>query len=119
MPRVEISVSTTSRAGLNSAAMMVAANHTDGMLVDNSGQKNVIYIKNASGVSINATFITTTVIDGIALPDLVIAIAAGAERMIGPFNNRFYGSGTLTKDIYIDFSASADVTVGAFTLGSV
>lgn len=118
MPRTEITVNTTSRTGLDSSAMMAAADSANGMYMDNNGQKNIVYVKNGSGVSIDVTFITTTVIDGISLPDLVITIAAGAERMVGPFSNTYYGSGTGSQ-VYIDFSASASVTVAGLQIGNI
>lgn len=119
MARTSLTINETTRLsdGLDSSAAMVAADMANGMDVVNSTQNIMIYIKNGGGGSIDVTFTTITTIDELELPDLVVTIPAGEERMVGAFSNSTYGSGTGTT-LYIDFSSDTSVTIGAFKVGS-
>lgn len=46
--------------------------------------KTFLHVKNGSGASINVTLTPTGTYDGLALGALVIAVPAGADRMIKP-----------------------------------
>lgn len=43
-----------------------------------------IHVKNGSGGSITVTIVTPGTVSGQAVADVAVAIAAGAEKMIGP-----------------------------------
>lgn len=119
MARVELTINSTSRDGLNSGTAMVAADSINGMYLQNSQQNAIVRVLNSSGVSINVTFGTNYTVDSVVLPDKIIAIPAGEERMFGPFRNATYGNNTTRNELWIDFSASASVTIGAFKLGDL
>ncbi len=76
-----------------------------------------LQVKNASAGSITVTIVTPkTTSYGSEIADNVIAVAAGSERLIGPFPYEHYanvvgGLGDIT------YSAVTSLTVGAFALG--
>lgn len=73
----------------------------------NTGNE-LIYIKNASGVSINLT-LDAQAVAGLPITDPVIAVAAGAEKIVGPFDPRYFtdASGFLN----LSYSAVTSVTI--------
>ncbi len=70
----------------------------------------IFEVVNGSGVSINVTFPTPGTVDSGALPDKVVAVAAGARKL---FN--FANALSLYKQsdglLYVDFSAVTSITV--------
>lgn len=67
-----------------------------------------LHVKNASGGSLNVTVAATKVpADSLAVGNLVVAVGAGAEKMIGPF----------PPDIFFatDGSGLADITYSGVT----
>jgi hypothetical protein len=73
----------------------------------------MLYAKNASGGSINVTVQTPGTADGLSLPDKVVAIGAGAEKVIGDLPEIYkQADGT----VLVDFSAVTSVTVALFDL---
>lgn len=74
-----------------------------------------LYVKNASGGSINATIGTPGTVDGLAVADLVVAVGAGVNKMLGPFPAGIYNqAGGL---VYVDWSAGASVTAAVLRMG--
>lgn len=73
-----------------------------------------IYVKNGSAASINATVRAGTGIAG-ASGALVVAVAAGAERIIGPLESARFRDGSVDR-IRLDISAVTSVTVGVIQL---
>jgi len=78
---------TASRAGVSVAGASVAASDT----FTNTGAE-VAIIFNGSGSPITATFTTSATLDGLAVADLAVAVAAGARTAVGPFPRYAYGS---------------------------
>jgi len=73
----------------------------------------ILHVKNGGGGSINVTVQTYKTVEGRAIADDVIAVAAGAEKMI---NLKSYDLliRTVAPDTgyaYVDFSAVTSVTV--------
>jgi hypothetical protein len=58
-----------------------------------------LLIKNASGSSITATIATPYAPLGLALADLVITVAAGAENAVGPFAPPYWANSAGQADI--------------------
>jgi hypothetical protein len=73
----------------------------------NSG-RCLLLVTNGSGAPINVTIDSQLVVDGNAVPDKVIAVAAGATRAIGPLDPSIYNDGN--GDVSVAFSAQASVT---------
>ena len=88
-----------------SQAATAQASHADGHMFDNtSGDVNVI-LENGTGSSANVTFVTTKTVDGLAVADKVVAVAAGASVLVGRFAAGTYNqqSGADEDKVYVDF----------------
>jgi hypothetical protein len=72
-----------------------------------------LYVKNGSGGSINVTIPTQVTVDNLAVADQVVAVGAGANKLIGPFPPSLYNVGGKAQ---VDWSAGTDVTVAVLRL---
>lgn len=74
--------------------------------------KDLLIVKNGSGSSINVTINRYGTFDGDTVADRVVAVAAGAEKVIGPFDMGIYNapSGGLEGNAIFAFSAGTSVT---------
>lgn len=69
---------------------------------------SVLVVNNGSGGSINVTIVShATPEAGESVSDLVVAVGAGAQKMIGPFPQQFEDENGL---VTANFSATATVT---------
>lgn len=110
MSRSALATQSIAPAGLIPAYTTAnAAGHS----IRNRGNQ-FLHVKNGSGSSINVTLVTPVEVGGRAVDDDVIAVAAGAEKMIGPFDESIYNNPDGT--VNVNFSAVATVTVAAFNL---
>jgi hypothetical protein len=89
-----------------------AATATDGHKFANDGN-TFLHVKNGGGSSINVTIQTPGTVDGLTVSDLVVAVAAGAEKMIGPFPPGIYNQ---SGEVYVDWSAVTSVTMAAIKM---
>jgi hypothetical protein len=82
-----------------------------------NNEKTYLEVINSSGSSLTVTITGVGYCDQGYLHDQEITLAAGVTRKIGIFErNRFnQNSGTYIGSVKINFSASADITYGAFT----
>lgn len=88
-----------------------AAANVDGNSVANTGDQ-FVHVKNGSASSVTVTIPTPAKVQGVDVADITVAVAAGAEAMIGPFPaGLFNQSGGV---VYINYSAVTSVTVAAF-----
>lgn len=76
------------------------------------GDRTFLHVKNGGGSSINVTVVTPGSAYGQAIADVVVAIAAGAEKMIGPFG----AAGFQGADALVSVTYSAVTTVTAAVL---
>lgn len=83
----------------------------NGDVVD-AGAHTYLVVDNASGGSISVTVTTTAMQDGLAVSNLVVAVAAATRRLIGPLHARTFGQvgGADAGRVYVDYSAVASVT---------
>lgn len=107
MARVQVATQKIVGPGL---APALTAPTVDGDSIE-SGQVAVM-VTNASGAPINVTAQTPATQDGLAIAEQIVAVAAGATKLIGPFPRSTYGqpSGADRGRVYIDYSAQASVT---------
>lgn len=95
-----------------------AVNSEDTVKV-NSAQRNFLHVKNGSGGSINVTITavkTSARVQGVGVvtvDDLVVAVPAGEERMIGPFTEAYMDT---DGEVTIGYSSTTSVTAGVFSL---
>lgn len=74
-----------------------------------------LHVKNAGVGSTNVTIGTPGTVDGLAVADLVVAVGAGVEKMIGPFPAGIYNqAGGL---VYVDWSVGTSVTAAVLRMG--
>ncbi len=107
MARTALTVNDVVRSGL---AWAPSAANVDGHSILNNGHV-VLYVKNGGGAGINVTIQTPGTVDGNAISDLVVAVAAAGEKILGPFPPDIYNQST--GDLYVDFSGVTTVTVFA------
>lgn len=69
----------------------------------------ILRVENGSGVSINVTITSPASVQGLAVEDPVIAVAAGAAKFIGPFPPSLFNDST--GKVAVDYSAATSVTV--------
>ena len=76
--------------------------------------KTFIHVKNGGGSSDTVTIVSQNSEDGLAVADRTVAVANGAEKMIGPFLPHVYNDG----DGLVNFSHSfiTSVTQAALSL---
>jgi hypothetical protein len=70
--------------------------------------RTIVLVKNDSVASINATLKSRLSVDGNVVPDKVIAVAAGTEKVIGPFPPGIYND----ADGLVQIDISVITTVG-------
>lgn len=112
----DIPLQTITTAGVTPT--MGAAAAEDTVQVD-AGERVFILVENGGGSSINVTIpavMETTVVPGVGavdVPDIVVAVAAGAMRAIGPIPLGYVGT---NRRAAVNYSATADVTRSALRL---
>lgn len=102
-----LTVATVTRAGLDVVGVAADAAGDEWA---NTGQE-FVEIKNGSAGSINATLDIKPNIDGAAVTDPVVAIAAGVTKIIGPFPPGLYNDAN--NRAKVTCSAVASVTIRA------
>jgi hypothetical protein len=87
---------------------------------DDGKQRTFLHVKNGSGASVNVTIskgaLSSRVVPGIgsvAIADKVVAVAAGADEMIGPFTDAYRDA---TGNVNVAYSATTTVTAAAIQL---
>jgi hypothetical protein len=115
MARETLSVQKVAQAGVQPSYVSAVA---DGHKFSNDGNVN-LHIKNGSGVSVTVTVVTPIQVGNLAVSDLEIAIPAGEERMIRAHPAKHFNQPTGDDKgyVYVNYSATSSVTVGAFRFG--
>lgn len=112
MARTELTAQTITTAGITPSPVVGTA---DGHWFDNpaSSARNgtrFVRVSNTGGVSRNITFQTGATVEGINIEEVIVAIPAGAVRLIGPFSPRVFNrpaGGTDPDTVYVDYDAAA------------
>lgn len=68
-----------------------------------------LIVKNGSGSSVTVTVVTPGTKSGLAIADQTVAVAAGAETIIGPFGSDF--ADTTDGRAHVSYSSVTTVTV--------
>ncbi len=98
------------RAGLTPA--FVAANAGgDKFIPDDDVYVEII---NGGGGSITATFVTPGDVDGEAVADRAVAVAASGRKKIGPFPKNIFGNNADGGKCAITYSGVSSVNIGVF-----
>lgn len=91
-----------------------AVTSNDHLLPDPNG---FLWVKNASGGSINVTLSIGGATFGQNHPDAVVAVPAGQERLFGPLLENLIGADTFGV-VAVAFSATASITAAGVRLGA-
>lgn len=88
-----------------------AAANTDTIPADG---RTVLWVVNGSVGSINVTIVSPQTVSGLAVDDVVVAVGAGAQKLIGPFPRATFGD--VNGEAGIDYSATATITRAALQI---
>lgn len=103
MPRTAITAQRIDVAGTTPATEPA---NVDGNSVA-FGATRTLVVKNGSAAAINATVVTARTVEGLAVPNRVIAVAAGTDKFIRLSTISVQTTGL----VHVDYSAVATVTV--------
>lgn len=114
MAMTQLTVQDIVKTGLSDPTFSAA--NADGHAIANEGDA-FIYVKNASGGSIDVTVETPAKVQGVDLEEIVVAVGAGAEEAIrlpspgiaNQVSGALYGT-------FVTFSAVTSLTIAAMRL---
>lgn len=114
----------TGRTG-TTAVTLEAADATNFNYFENTG-KEVVLIQNDDVAQQTVTFATPGTLDGSALPDLTITVAAGALAVVGPFPRSLYNTDytddeeppATHEDVVLVNASDADVKLAVIRVGA-
>lgn len=111
MARQDLQIQNLGFAGTDITTGQITPVLADGVMYPN--QEDLIFrCLNGSGASINVTFQTPYTRDGLALADLVVAVPAGATKLVALHAGEIYSQAD--GKAYVDFSAVTTVSVNVF-----
>ena len=80
-------------------------------------EKTYLHVKNGGVGSITVTIVTPLeAAPNIAMADIAVTVANGAEKVIGPFGAALFQNATGLADV--TYSGVTSVTVGVFRIGT-
>lgn len=100
------------RAGFTEA-MESAAGGGDEFLNDGS---QFLRIANGDASPMDVTIVSQSTVDGLAVADRVVTVAAGTVKLIGPFSPGVYNDAN--GKVQLTYSSATSLTVGVFHLGT-
>lgn len=74
----------------------------------------LLLVRNGSGAPVNVTVTTPGTDQGLAVDDLVVAVAAGATTAVGPFTDLYANASD--GQAHVGYSATSSVTVACVHL---
>lgn len=89
------------------------AANVDGHMFTNTGYE-ILHVKNNNAGALTVTLQTALTIDGLAVADRTVTVAAGAEKLISALSPHYYNQAAGSADankVYVDYSLTASVTV--------
>jgi hypothetical protein len=95
-------------------AITRAAAAAAGDSLPNSNGKTLLSIKNSGVASRTVTVATQITVEGLAVADNPIVIAAGEEHLLGPFRPDVYND--VDDRVQLTYSSEADLTVAALSV---
>lgn len=110
MARTALAVQEVRRTGLTPA---FAAANVDGHSVPNEG-RTWLHVK-AGVTPVTVTLETPGTVDGLAVADRTVVVAASSERLIGPCPPGIYNQPG-TGELFVNFDQVSGITIAAFRL---
>ena len=80
-----------------------------------AGTRIFVQVKNGDASDHDITFTTPATVRGLAVADLAVTVTAAEERLIGPFPEEVYGTGS-PKLVAITWSATTSMTIAVLRL---
>ncbi len=114
MAATVLTAQTSARTGI--ALTFAAPDAVAGIEFNNASNKSILLVKNDSASPVVVTFDVTATVDGLAIPDRQVSVAAGALEAIGPFNDLHTQSDGFVR---ATVSAVTSVTVALIKPGSL
>jgi hypothetical protein len=104
MARTDLAAQQIVQAGL---AVNLTAPTADGDVIDCGLE--ALLVRNTSGAPANVTVQTPATVDGLAVSERVVTVAAGGTSLIGPLPTSLYGqlAGADKGRAYVDYSIPA------------
>jgi hypothetical protein len=113
MARVDLSVQTITRAGLN--ASFTAATDVNAWAIPNNDGKMFVRVKNSDASPHTVTLDITQSVDGAAVTDPTVSVPAGEERDIGPFPPNIYNQAD--GRVHLNLDGFTSMTAALLKLG--
>lgn len=101
MARADLTVTSVSKSGVADPTA-TAGNATDGHKLANSGRTHIVVTNTSADTAYDVTFITKTTVDGLAVEDYVVEVAADSTVHFSGFQTTVYGS-----ELWIDVENAA------------
>lgn len=95
------------------AALALASAAGGGDEFVNTG-KEALIVNNGSGAPVDVTLTTPQTVNGLAVADRAVTVAAGAQSVIGPFPKGLYNDAN--GKVQIAYSSATSVTVGVLRI---
>lgn len=113
-----LTLGTTAKTGYTLSATSAAGG---GDVANNANGDTLIYVNNGSGSPITVTITAQNTapkssLGTLTIVDLDVTVAAGAERILGPFNPTIWNNSS--NQLEIGYSSATSVTVAAFRPGA-
>jgi len=113
MARVNVPLTPLVRTGTTPPAQVNGDTANNHQILNNDGNVFIEAVSSDAG-SQNVTIETPGVVDGLAVADLVVAVPAGATRLIGPFPTSIYNQ--VDGSLFVDVSVSTTIKFRAYRL---
>lgn len=111
MPRTQVVPQSIQRAG--AIPTYNPATVTDGDSFVNDG-RTWVHVKNGSASPVTLTIAVPQTVDGLDVADRTVSVAAGAEKVIGPFPTTTYNQ--IDSSVWLNWSAVADISFAVMRL---
>ena len=112
MPDIAVDVQDIGRSGLV-ATYTTGLTLLDRYLFNNDG-RTIVHVLEASGTATDVTVVTPGMVDGLAVADRVVTVAANTEAFIGPFLPSVYNDSA--HKTALTFSSVTSVSIAALRL---
>lgn len=114
MARTAITAQVVTPAGI--VPSYGAVDQANGNAFDNVQGDRVLHVKNGGGVSLTVTILTPATLEGEEVAERTVTVAAGAEKIIGPFSRRVFNQAD--SAVYVDWSVGASITAAVLQVTS-
>lgn len=106
MARTVLPITSIIRAGVTQAIATYADITNGHQIVGNDGRTFIELINVSNAGSVNVTFDVAAVYDGgLSIVDLIVAVAPGGTKYVGPFKTGAFNQGT-SEALYFDIGST-------------